>query len=101
MLRIRNVCKKFGGIHALGKVSLNLDSGKIWSLIGPNGAGKTTLFNLITGSLSVDSGEIEFMSEDITNAKPYKICRKGIANLIKFAERESLGPISRGTFFQT
>lgn len=79
MLRIRNVCKKFGGIHALGKVSLNLDSGKIWSLIGPNGAGKTTLFNLITGSLSVDSGEIEFMSEDITNAKPYKICRKGIA----------------------
>jgi len=79
MLMIRNLHKRFGGLHALENVSLVLESGKIWSLIGPNGAGKTTLFNLITGTLPADSGKIEFMGEDITDMKPYEICRKGIA----------------------
>ena len=79
MLMIRNLHKRFGGLHALENVSLVLESRKIWSLIGPNGAGKTTLFNLITGTLPADSGKIEFMGEDITDMKPYEICRKGIA----------------------
>ena len=79
MLMIRNLHKRFGGLHALENVSLVLESGKIWSLIGPNGAGKTTLFNLITGTLPADSGKIEFMGEDITDMKPHEICRKGIA----------------------
>jgi branched-chain amino acid transport system ATP-binding protein len=79
MLMIRNLHKRFGGLHALENVSLALESGKIWSLIGPNGAGKTTLFNLITGTLPADSGKIEFMGEDITDMKPHEICRKGIA----------------------
>jgi branched-chain amino acid transport system ATP-binding protein len=78
MLRVKNVYKRFAGIHAIENVSLTLESGKIWSLIGPNGAGKTTLFNLITGTLPVDSGNIEFMDEDITSLKPFVICRKGI-----------------------
>ena len=79
MLKIGNLYKSFGGLHALEDVSLTLESGKIWSMIGPNGAGKTTLFNMITGTLPADSGKIEFMTEDITNMKPYEICRKGIA----------------------
>ena len=79
MLKISNVSKKFGGIHALEGVCLTLEKGKIWSIIGPNGAGKTTLFNLITGTLPADSGKIEFMGEDITYMKPHEICRKGIA----------------------
>lgn len=79
MLMIRNLHKRFGGVHALENVSLVLESRKIWSLIGPNGAGKTTLFNLVTGTLPADSGKIEFMGEDITDMKPHEICRKGIA----------------------
>lgn len=79
MLMIRNLHKRFGGLHALENVSFVLESRKIWSLIGPNGAGKTTLFNLITGTLPADSGKIEFMGEDITDMKSYEICRKGIA----------------------
>ncbi len=79
MLKISNVSKKFGGIHALEGVCLTLEKGKIWSIIGPNGAGKTTLFNLITGTIPADSGKIEFMGEDITYMKPHEICRKGIA----------------------
>lgn len=79
MLKISNVCKKFGGIHALEDVSMELQVGKIWAMIGPNGAGKTTLFNLITGTLPVDSGKIEFSGENITNMKSHDVCRKGIA----------------------
>lgn len=79
MLKIENVCKRFGGLQALENVSFAVEKGKIWSLIGPNGAGKTTLFNVITGALPVDSGGIEFMGEDITNMRPHTICRKGIS----------------------
>ncbi len=79
MLKISNLYKRFGGLHAIEDVSLALESGRIWSLIGPNGAGKTTLFNLISGALPPDSGKIEFLGEDITHMKPYEICRKGIA----------------------
>jgi branched-chain amino acid transport system ATP-binding protein len=79
MLKIMNISKSFGGVHALNEVSLFLERGKIWSLIGPNGAGKTTLFNVITGTLTADSGEVEFIDENITNMKPYDVCRKGIA----------------------
>ncbi|UCB45242.1 MAG: ABC transporter ATP-binding protein [Spirochaetota bacterium] len=79
MLKVSNVYKQFGGIHALEDVSINLEKGKIWAMIGPNGAGKTTLFNLITGTLPADSGRIEFHGDDITNMKPFEICRKGIA----------------------
>ena len=79
MLEIRNLHKRFAGLHAIEDVSLALESGKIWSLIGPNGAGKTTLFNLITGALPADSGKIEFLGENITHMKSYEICRKGIA----------------------
>jgi branched-chain amino acid transport system ATP-binding protein len=79
MLRLSNLHKRFGGLHAIEDVSLALEGGRIWSLIGPNGAGKTTLFNLITGAFLPDSGTIEFLGEDITHMKPYEICRKGIA----------------------
>jgi branched-chain amino acid transport system ATP-binding protein len=79
MLKISSIYKQFGGIHALEDVSMNLEKGKIWAMIGPNGAGKTTLFNLITGTLPADSGRIEFLGGDITNMKPYEICRRGIA----------------------
>jgi branched-chain amino acid transport system ATP-binding protein len=79
MLEIRNVCKRFKGLQALQEVSITLQEGRIWSLIGPNGAGKTTLFNLITGVLPADSGQIEFLGTEVTHWKPHEICRLGIA----------------------
>jgi branched-chain amino acid transport system ATP-binding protein len=79
MLEIRNLHKRFKGLHALEDVSLTLESGKIWSLIGPNGAGKTTLFNLISGTLTADVGKLSFMDHDITGLRSYQICRLGIA----------------------
>jgi branched-chain amino acid transport system ATP-binding protein len=50
----------FGGLHVLHDVSVTVPQGAIFGLIGPNGAGKTTVFNLITGLLTPNSGNILF-----------------------------------------
>jgi branched-chain amino acid transport system ATP-binding protein len=78
ILDIQSVTKRFGGLCAIHNVSLSIHSGEIMGLIGPNGAGKTTLFNLISGFYPVDSGDILFQEEKITNLPPYECCRKGI-----------------------
>lgn len=73
------VCKHFGGLAAVSHVDFHVNQGEIVGLIGPNGAGKTTLFNLISGALMPDSGIIRFKDCNITNLKPHRICRKGLA----------------------
>ena len=71
--------KRFGGLHAVKNVSFHVDEGEIVGIIGPNGAGKTTLFNLISGFLGADSGEIMFKSENIVGLPPSAIVNKGVA----------------------
>ncbi|MEM3381972.1 MAG: ABC transporter ATP-binding protein, partial [Candidatus Bathyarchaeia archaeon] len=78
ILKIENVTKKFGGLYALNKVSLNVERGKILGLIGPNGSGKTTLFNVITGMYTPEEGRIYFDGGEITGLKPHEIARRGI-----------------------
>ena len=56
ILRCRGICKKFGGVQALSKVSMGFPEGEITGIIGTNGAGKTTLFNLLSGFLKPDGG---------------------------------------------
>lgn len=48
LLEVKNLSKHFGGLTAVGDVSMKLHKGELIGLIGPNGAGKTTLFNLLT-----------------------------------------------------
>ncbi|WP_273264865.1 ABC transporter ATP-binding protein [Flexistipes sinusarabici] len=79
MLQIKNTGINFGGVKALDNVSFNVSYGRITALIGPNGAGKTTLFNIITGFLKCNTGEIFFENENITNSQPYHIFAKGIS----------------------
>jgi branched-chain amino acid transport system ATP-binding protein len=78
MLETTQLCKSFGGVHAVDHVNLNLSEGEIRAIIGPNGAGKTTLFNLITGMLKPDSGKIFFKGREITQLPPYKRTKLGI-----------------------
>jgi branched-chain amino acid transport system permease protein len=79
MLEIRNIKKSFGGIKALRNISLNLKKNKITGIIGPNGAGKTTLFNIITGYIKPDHGQILFSNgTDITGMSPSRIADLGI-----------------------
>jgi neutral amino acid transport system ATP-binding protein len=79
LLEIKGLSKSFGGIQAVQDCSLSVDEGSIVSLIGPNGAGKTTVFNLITGLLPIDSGQIFFDGRKINGLKPHQITRKGIS----------------------
>jgi branched-chain amino acid transport system ATP-binding protein len=79
ILDVRNICKSFGGFRAVRDVSLALKHGERRALIGPNGAGKTTLFNLLSGRLRADAGEIRYRGRAIQTLPPYRICRLGIA----------------------
>jgi branched-chain amino acid transport system ATP-binding protein len=71
--------KSFDGFKAVNNASLDVQKGEIVAVIGPNGAGKTTLFNLITGIIKPDSGQVLFKGEDITGLPPYEVCRKRIS----------------------
>ena len=76
----------FGGLIAVDRVTLNVDSGTIFSIIGPNGAGKTTIFNCISGLYKPDAGAVVFKGEDITGLKPYLVAQKGIARTFQNIE---------------
>jgi len=78
LLEVQGVSKAFGGIQALDACSISVEQGSITGLIGPNGSGKTTLFNVMTGYERVDSGQIRFQGEAITNAPPDRVFRLGI-----------------------
>lgn len=78
-LNIESVSKRFGGITVLTDVNLVIPKGGIFGLIGPNGAGKTTLFNLMTGVLRPDGGNIRFMGETIAGLPPHQVCRRGLS----------------------
>jgi branched-chain amino acid transport system ATP-binding protein len=79
LLEIRGLRRRFGGVAALDGVDLVVQPGEILSVIGPNGAGKTTLFNVITGLIPPDTGEIEFAGEPIAGARPDRVAELGIA----------------------
>jgi branched-chain amino acid transport system ATP-binding protein len=79
LLSVESSTKRFGGLLANRDVSLTIDAGEIVGLIGPNGAGKTTLFNCITGYMHPDAGRLVFDGTDITQARPERICRLGVA----------------------
>lgn len=85
MLEINDVTKRFGGVTALEKVSLTVESGEIVGLIGPNGAGKTTLFNVVTGLLEPDHGSIIHDGTEITGWPPYRISWAGITRTFQIS----------------
>jgi ABC-type branched-subunit amino acid transport system ATPase component len=79
LFQARDVVKQFGGLRAVGGVSLEIEQGHIFGLIGPNGAGKTTFFNLVTGLFQPTSGGLIFDGRSIVGLKPHQIVDRGIA----------------------
>jgi branched-chain amino acid transport system permease protein len=79
ILTARGVSKSFGGLTAVNGVDLVIPEGAIVGLIGPNGAGKTTFFNVVTGLLAPESGEIRFRGRSIVGLRPNAIVTHGIA----------------------
>ncbi len=78
-LDIRDLKKHFGGIKAVDGCTFEVPRGKISGLIGPNGSGKTTTFNLLTGVLAADSGEVFYNGENIVGLRPYEVFNRGIS----------------------
>jgi branched-chain amino acid transport system ATP-binding protein len=85
MLRVENLRKSFDDFKAVDGANLAVDRGELVAVIGPNGAGKTTLFNLITGHLKPDCGQITFNGAEISRLPAHAICRMGIARSFQVA----------------
>ena len=78
LLEARQVFKSFGGVVAVNNVDLSVRSGDIMALIGPNGAGKTTMFNLISGTHTLDKGQIDFEGNRISGIPAHRIAAQGV-----------------------
>lgn len=79
LLKIEHLVKRFGGVIAVNHCNFEIAENSITALIGPNGAGKTTMFDLITGLLNQDSGEILFRGESIGRFPPHRRAAFGLA----------------------
>jgi len=79
ILSVKSLSKRFGSIVTQSDISLDVHRKTLHSLIGPNGAGKTTLFNILTGMLAPDGGQILFDGREIGRLAPHRRARLGIA----------------------
>jgi branched-chain amino acid transport system ATP-binding protein len=85
-LIIENLSKSFGGLTAVNRVTFQVREGEILGLIGPNGSGKTTIFNLISGFLTPDTGNIHLGEESLVGLKPHQICKRGIGRTFQIVK---------------
>ena len=89
MLNIKDVSVNFGGIKAIDKASMQIETGKITGLIGPNGAGKTTLFNIIAGNIKPTMGKVMLDEQDITSLPSHELFEKGVLRTFQLAHEFS------------
>lgn len=86
LLEINDITLTFGGITALGNVSLAVEKGQLYACIGPNGAGKTSLLNCISGFYRPQKGRILYNGKDITRLRPDQVAKLGIARTFQNVE---------------
>jgi ABC-type branched-subunit amino acid transport system ATPase component len=101
-LQAHHLHKSFGGVTAVNDVSFEARLGQIVAIIGPNGAGKTTLFNLISGLLSPDEGEIWLDGQRLDRLPPHKVAARGVArtfqNVQLFGNMTALENVMMGRY---
>ncbi|GAA1693729.1 metal-dependent hydrolase [Mycolicibacterium murale] len=78
LLEVKGLHKSFGGNQAVNDCSFTVPEGSITALIGPNGSGKTTVFNLISGVMAPDQGEILLDGQRIDNISPWSRAHHGL-----------------------
>jgi len=79
LLSVKNLDKRFGGLHAVKDVSIEVETGEILGILGPNGAGKTTLYNLLTGFIRPDNGQVLLDGQPLLGMAPHKVVGLGVA----------------------
>ncbi|WP_395173894.1 ABC transporter ATP-binding protein [Roseibium alexandrii] len=95
VLALDNVSKSFGALKVSQHITFELFEGEALGVIGPNGAGKSTLFNLITGNIDVDDGQIEFLGRDVTRVPPMERCLSGLGRTFQIPQ-----PFEKLTVFE-
>ncbi|MEX0760731.1 MAG: ABC transporter ATP-binding protein [Tistlia sp.] len=102
LFEAEGVTKRFGGLTAVSAVDFRVEAGEIVGLIGPNGAGKTTFFNVISGFLKPDEGDVRFEGASILGHKPSDICKRGMTRTFQivkpFAEMTVTDNVLVGAF---
>jgi branched-chain amino acid transport system ATP-binding protein len=100
LLEVRGLSKRFGGLQAVRDVSFRVEKGTVKSLIGPNGAGKTTLFNLVSGVLPADEGEVLLRGEALNGRPAHRIAALGLSRTFQqirlFAQMTALENVMVG-----
>lgn len=97
LLEVQDLGRSFGGIRAVAGVSLAVNAGEMVGIIGPNGSGKSTLFNLMSGVITPDAGQVFLGGRNITRQRPHRIARLGLGRtfqiptpFLKLTVRENL-----------
>ena len=85
LLEVTGLHKQFGGLTAVKDVSFTLAPGTVTGILGPNGAGKTTLFNLLTGFIQPDSGDIRFGGSKLRGLAPHRVVNCGVSRTFQIA----------------
>ncbi len=78
LLRGHEITRRWGGLVALNKVSLDLHRGTVHAVIGTNGAGKSTLINILSGEIPPSSGQVELLGQDVTGWSQPRRARAGL-----------------------
>ena len=93
LLQLNQVEKHFGGLAAVGGVSMEAQEGEILAIVGPNGAGKSTLLKLIIGLIQPTSGTVTFDGQNITGLSAHRIRQMGIAMAQQTPQHFSTMPV--------
>lgn len=105
ILSVNNATKRFGGLVAVNGVGFDIKAGDIVGLIGPNGAGKSTMFNLLTGTLPLSDGTVQFLQKPLAGLSQRDIALRGVARTFQHVklrprmtvlENVALGAHARG-----
>lgn len=92
ILSVKHISKSFGDCKVLNDISFEMQDGSVSVLMGTNGSGKTTLFNIISGFIKQDNGNIILDNDAIDKLKPYQRKRKGIGRT--FQDMRLIGNLS-------
>ena len=105
LLTVAGLTKRFGGVVANRDVSFNVKPGELVGVIGPNGAGKSTLFDLITGFVRPEAGDVRLDGRSVVGRRPDEIGRLGVARTFQklrpFPEMTVVENVMIGAFQKT
>jgi branched-chain amino acid transport system ATP-binding protein len=100
LLELVDIRVRLSGLQILDGVSLSVPRGTVTGLIGPNGAGKTTVFNVISGFVTPDSGEVRYQGEALKRIKAHRLTKMGISRTLQgvglFASLSALENVMQG-----